>query len=67
MSVTNVNVSVLRHAERVHGRVLVTTTTKEMIHGTDTGITGVDEDVYSLGVSTLRVCIVSASFCPICL
>ncbi len=53
-SVTNVIVSVLRHAERAHGTgtVLVITTAKEMIHGTDTEIAGVDEDVYSLGVST---------------
>jgi len=61
-----VRVRVLRHAERAHGTetVLVITTAEEMIHGTDTGIVGVDEDVYSLGVSTLRVRVVS--FCPIC-
>jgi len=52
-----VRVRVLRHAERAHGTgtVLVITTAEEMIHGTDTGIVGVDEDVYSSGVSTLRV------------
>jgi len=50
VGVTNVNVSVLRHAERAHGAgsVLVITIAEEVIHGTDTGIAGVDEDVYSI-------------------
>ena len=56
----NVNVSVFCHAGRAHrtGTVLVITTAEEMIHGTDTGIAGVDEDVYSSRVSTLRVRVV---------
>jgi len=49
-------VSVLHHGKRAHGTgtgtVLVITAAEEMIHGTDTGIAGVDEDVYSLRVST---------------
>jgi len=64
-----VRVRVLRHAERAHGTgtVLVITTAEEMTHGTDTGIVGVDEDVYSSGVSTLRVrvvpfCLMSSSY-----
>ena len=59
-----VRVRVLRHAERAHGTetVLVITTAEEMIHGTDIGIVGVDEDVYSSGVSTLHVRVV-----PFCL
>jgi len=62
-----VRVRVLRHAERAHetGTILVITTGEEIIHGTDTGIVGVDEDVYSLGVSTSGVRVVS--FCLICL
>ena len=48
-----VRVHVLRHAERTPGTgtVLVITIAEGMIHGTDTGIAGVDEDVYSLEVS----------------
>jgi len=69
LSVTNVTVSVLRHGERAHGTgagtVLVITTAEEMIQGTDTMFPCVDEDVYSLGVSTCRVRVVS--FCLICL
>ena len=59
-------VSVL-HAKRAHvtRTILMITTAEEMIHGTDTGITGVDEDMYSLGVSTLRVRVIS--FCLLCL
>jgi len=59
-----VRVRVLRHAERAHGTetVLVITTAEETIHGADTGIVGVDEDVYSSGVSTLPVRVV-----PFCL
>jgi len=59
-----IRVRVLRNAERAHGTetVLVITTAEEMIHGTDTGTAGVDEDVYSSGVSTLRVRVV-----PFCL
>jgi len=47
-------VSILRQAERAHGTgtVLMITTTEEVIHGTDVGIAGVNEDVHSLGVST---------------
>ena len=58
--------SVLRHAERTlgTGTILGITTAEEMIHGADTGIAGVDEDVYSLGVS-LRVRVVP--FCLLCL
>jgi len=43
-----VSVRVLPHSERAHGTgtVLVVMTTEDIIHGTDTGITGVDEDVY---------------------
>ena len=54
--------SVLCHAERAHetGAVLVITTAEEMIHGTDTGIVGVERDVDSLGVSTLHVHVVSS-------
>ena len=54
--------SVLRHAERTHGTgtILVIMTAEDIIHGADTGIAGVDEDVYSLGVS-LRARVVS--FC----
>jgi len=65
VSVTNVNVSVPRHAERAHGTrtVLVITTAEEVIHGTDAGIPAIDEDVYSLGASTLRIRVMS--FCPI--
>ena len=61
--VTNVNMSVLRYAKRAHwtGTVLVVTTAEEMVHRTDTWIVGVDEDVNSLGVSTLRVRMVSMS------
>ncbi len=48
--------SVLRHGERAHrtgtGTVLVIMTAEEMIRGTDTEIAGVDEDIYSLRVST---------------
>jgi hypothetical protein len=51
-SVTIVIVSALRHDERAHGTgtgtVLVITIAEGTIHGTDTGIAGVDEDVYSL-------------------
>jgi len=59
-----VRVRVLRHAERAHetGTVLVIMTAEGMIHGTNTGIAGVDEDVYPLGISTLRVLVV-----PFCL
>jgi len=59
-----VRVRVLRHAEITHGTgtVLVITTAEEMIRGTYTGIAGVDEGVYSLGASTLRVRVV-----PFCL
>ena len=59
-----VRVRVLRHAERAHetGTVLVIMTAEGMIPGTDTGIAGVDEDVYPLGISTLRVLVV-----PFCL
>lgn len=54
--------SVLCHAERAHetGAVLVITTAEEMIHGTDTGIVGVERDVDSLGVSTLHVHVVAS-------
>ena len=47
-----VSMSVLHHAQRAHGTGtnLVIMTAEEMIHGTDTGIAGVDENVYSLGV-----------------
>jgi len=46
-------VSILRHAERAHGTgtVLAITTAEDVIHGTDTEIAGVDEDVFSLRVS----------------
>jgi len=49
-------VSVLCRAERAHGAgtILVVTTAEEMTHGTDTRIGGVNEDVYSLGISTSR-------------
>ena len=42
-----VSVRVLRHAERAHGTgtVLVITTAEEMVHGTDTGTAGVDENM----------------------
>ena len=62
-----VHIRALRHAKRVHGTgtVLMITTAEEMIHGTDTGIVGVDDDVYSLGVSTSGLRVVS--FCLICL
>ena len=38
---------VLRHAERAHGTgtILVTTTTEEMVHGTDIGTVSVDEEM----------------------
>jgi len=56
-------------ASRSRGRhlvsVLAITTAEDVIHGTDTEIAGVDEDVYSSGVSTLRVRVVS--FCLTCL
>ena len=44
---------VLHHGERAYGAgtVLEITNAEGMIHGTDTGIAGVDEDVYSLEVS----------------
>ena len=63
----HVRVRVLRHAERTHGTgtVLVITTAEEMIHETGTGIADVDEDVYSLEGSPLRVRVVP--FCLICL
>ena len=62
-----VRVHALCHAERAHRTrtVLVITTAEEMIHRTDTGIVGVDDDVYSLGVSTSGVRVVS--FWLICL
>jgi len=44
VSIMNVDVSALRHTERAHG--------------TDTRITSVDEDAYSLGVSTLHARVV---------
>jgi len=42
-----VRVRVLRHAERAHGTgtVLVNPTAEEMVHGTDTGTAGVDENM----------------------
>ena len=60
-----VSASVLRRAERAHGTGtdLVIMTAEEMIHGTDTGIAGVDGNVYSFGVSTLRIRVMS--FCLI--
>jgi hypothetical protein len=66
-----VRVRVLRHAERAHGTgsgtVLVISIAEEMIHETNAGVAGVDEDedVCSLGVFSLRVHVVS--FCLICL
>jgi len=55
-----VRVHALRHTKRAHrtGTVLVITTAEEMIHRTDTGIAGIDDDVYSLGVSTSGVHVV---------
>jgi hypothetical protein len=40
-----VSIRVLHHTERAHGTgtVLVITGAEEMVHGTDTGIAGVDE------------------------
>jgi len=61
-----VRVRVLRHAERAHGTgtVLVITIAGGMIHGTGTGIAGVDEDVYHREyLIVVRV----VSFCLICL
>jgi hypothetical protein len=62
-----VRVRVLRHAERAHGTgtVLVISIAEEMIHETNTGIAGVDEDegVYSLGIFSLRVRVVSCLIC----
>ena len=41
------SIRVLCHAERAYGTgtVLVITGAEEMVHGTDTGIAGVDEDL----------------------
>ena len=41
------SIRVLRHTERAHrtGSVLVITGAEEMVHGTDTRIAGVDEDL----------------------
>ena len=62
-----VRVRVLRHAQRMPGTgtVLMITTAEEMVYEIGTGIADVDEDVYSLRGSPLRVRVVP--FCLICL